>query len=934
MKKITRGIKLLSVLFLALAYLACDEDDAVLPQINAEFTQTINQDTGVVSFLNTSTNADNYQWTIVNNNNPDDIRETSEVNPIIVFESGTYTVTLIATNVAGDSDTFEDVIVISIPEVIAFPISFDNPLVVYDATVFNGVAFQIVENPDPSGANPNTSNVGEIVNSGAAFEGLFFDLGVDLDLSTDKTVKVLFWSNAPIDILLKLENGSAADTEITASHGGTGWEALYFTFDSAGSYSTTTFFVDGPGTTAGTFYIDDISQINTDDIPCTATDLEFPIDFDCETIDYASKIVGNVNFTVIDNPEQSGINNVASKVGEITNVGAAFENAFFNLDTPIDFSTENAVTLKLYATQALPVLLKFEDGTEGNVEDSQMHMGTGWEELTFTLSSTGAYNDMVLFVDGPGTTAGTFYIDDIIQGTSVVAPACTAETSESSAAADLNITFLTDSPTFIEDNIAFSVIDNPDSDNAVNNSCRVGQVARAGNSGFDNLQLDLTAKLDFNAVEGIKIKVWSPEANTPVLLKLEEIGNAGNFVEIPQTITNANEWTELTFDFAATATPQFDKMVIFFGFNQLNTNTYFFDDLMVYGAGGGGGGICVPETSESAAATDLNVSFQTDSPTFIEDNVGFSVIDNPDFDNSVNSSCRVGQVARFGNSGFDNLQLDLTDKLDFNSVEGIKLKVWSPDANTPVLLKLEEIGNAGNFVEIPQTVTNANEWTELTFDFSATATPQFDKIVIFFGFNQQNTNTYFFDDLMVYGTPGGGGGGTGGGCTTGAEPATSFPVDFEACESFTSTFASPENGIAVSLDDNPDPSGINTSASVLKVERFSGTQRFAGVQNAFPNNFNATGTFKFKVYSPVANVVMRFEINSSPQDPNSGNPGPQFATITNANTWTEVEIVFTGIPPSNTGVNQLVIKPNNPDGTDLDVLSANEVFYFDNIRLE
>ena len=57
MKNVTRGIKLLAVLFMALVYLGCDEDDAVLPQINAEFTQTINQDTGVVSFINTSTNA-------------------------------------------------------------------------------------------------------------------------------------------------------------------------------------------------------------------------------------------------------------------------------------------------------------------------------------------------------------------------------------------------------------------------------------------------------------------------------------------------------------------------------------------------------------------------------------------------------------------------------------------------------------------------------------------------------------------------------------------------------------------------------------------------------------------------------------------------------------------------------------------------------------
>ena len=301
----------------------------------------------------------------------------------------------------------------------------------------------------------------------------------------------------------------------------------------------------------------------------------------------------------------------------------------------------------------------------------------------------------------------------------------------------------------------------------------------------------------------------------------------------------------------------------------------------------------------------------------------------------MNNSCRVAQVTRFNASPFDNIQIDLTDKLDFNTSEGMKMKVWSPVANTPVLLKLEEIGNAGNFVEILQNTGAANTWTELTYDFAPTATPQFNKLVIFFNFNVADGSTYYFDDLMVYGTPGGGGGGTGGGCTTAAVPATAFPVNFEGCESFTDVFSSNDGaGMTTSLTDNPDASGINTSDYVLRVDKSAGINRWGGFQNAFPSNFDGTGTFKFLVYTNEANVVMRFEINSNPQDNASGNPSPQFATITNANTWTEVEITFDNIPPSNTGVNQLVIKPDNPDGTDGEVTTTDKVYYFDNIRLE
>ena len=929
MKNIIRRLKSITILALTFVLVGCDEEDVVLPELTAGFTYTLNQDTGTVSFINTSTNADSYEWDLAYGPN------STLINPIRTYPSGTYTVVLTATNVAGASDTFEDTFTIAIPEEIAIPITFDNPLVNYDATVFNGTSFQIVENPDATGANPTVSNVGEIVNIGAAFEGFFFELGQPLDLSTDKTVKALFWSTTPVNILLKLENGTAGDVEVIASHLGTGWEEIYFTFDSAANYSTITFFVDGPGTTAGTFYIDEISQINTADVPCTETALGFPIDFDCETIDYATKIVGNVSFTVVDNPELSGINADPTKVGQITNVGDNFENAFFNLDVPIDFSVDQGVSVKIFSNQSLPILLKFEDGTEANVEDNQTHMGTGWEELTFTLNSTGSYNDMVLFVAFNQTDVGTFYVDDFAQVSGNTGPDCVPETTESIAASDLNITFQTDSPSIFGDNTLPTIIDNPDSSGSVNNSCRVAQVTRFNASPFDNIQIDLTDKLDFNTSEGMKMKVWSPIANTPVLLKLEEIGTPGNFVEILQNTGAANTWTELTYDFASTSTPQFNKIVIFFNFNVSDGSTYYLDDLMVYGSGGGGGGGCVPETTESIAASDLNITFQTDSPSIFGDNTLPTIIDNPDSSGSVNNSCRVAQVTRFNASPFDNIQIDLTDKLDFNTSEGMKMKVWSPIANTPVLLKLEEIGTPGNFVEILQNTGAANTWTELTYDFAPTATPQFNKLVIFFNFNVADGSTYYFDDLMVYGTPGGGGGGTGGGCTTAAVPATAFPVNFEGCESFTDVFSSNDGaGMTTSLTDNPDASGINTSDYVLRVDKSAGINRWGGFQNAFPSNFDGTGTFKFLVYTNEANVVMRFEINSNPQDNASGNPSPQFATITNANTWTEVEITFDNIPPSNTGVNQLVIKPDNPDGTDGEVTTTDKVYYFDNIRLE
>ena len=365
---------------------------------------------------------------------------------------------------------------------------------------------------------------------------------------------------------------------------------IYFTFDSSASYSRFTMFVDGPGTTSGTFYIDNISQIKTADIPCLQTNLELPIDFDCNGIDYTSKIVGNVSFNVLDNPEISSINAQETKVGVITNSGEVFENAFFNLDTPIDFTTLKGIRFKLFSNQALPIKLKLEDGTEAPIEVDVNHTGSGWEELTFTFTSTASYNDMVLFVDGLGTATGTFYIDDITQVTGEVANPCTAETMQSLSGADLNLTFMSDpSASIIEDGGDFQWIDNPDFDNEVNMSCKVGQITKLGNNPWDNNQIDLDSKLDFDANTGLKIKVWSSRPNTEVRIKLEEIGNPSNNVEQFLTTSVISGWEELTFPFTSADSNKFNKIVIFFDLNANNTDTYYFDDLVLYGSGSGGG---------------------------------------------------------------------------------------------------------------------------------------------------------------------------------------------------------------------------------------------------------------------------------------------------------------------------------------------------------
>tara|TARA_B100000809_G_scaffold77865_2_gene75728 strand:+ start:26904 stop:29000 length:2097 start_codon:yes stop_codon:yes gene_type:complete len=334
----------------------------------------------------------------------------------------------------------------------------------------------------------------------------------------------------------------------------------------------------------------------------------------------------------------------------------------------------------------------------------------------------------------------------------VAAIACDSETSESMSALDLNVTFMTDQTDNItDDGAAFEWTNNPNVENDLNSSCKVGEITKLGNALWDNTQINLDAKLDFDANAGLKIKVFSAKAGFKVTIKLEEQGKPNNNTELEVVSTKTSEWEELTFPFDSSNSNKFDKIVMFFDLNGDNTDTYYFDDLKVY-AGDGGGGVCTPETSESMMASNLNMTFMTDqSGNIISDGAGFEWVDNPDSDNAVNNSCKIAKISKSGQFDWDNNQFDLDAKLDFTSNTGLKIKVWSAKANTKVTIKLEEIGKPTNNNEKSLTTSVTSEWEELTFPFTAGDSDKFDKIVIFFDLAAGDSDTYYFDDLMLYG---------------------------------------------------------------------------------------------------------------------------------------------------------------------------------------
>ena len=436
--------------------------------------------------------------------------------------------------------------------------------------------------------------------------------------------------------------------------------------------------------------------------------------------------------------------------------------------------------------------------------------------------------------------ASDSYKDELIIG--ITDPdSCTAETAESISGADLNMTFMSDqTANIIEDGGDFEWIDNPDY-STVNSSCKVGKITKLGNNPWDNNQIDLDAKLDFNANLGLKIKVWSALANTEVRIKLEEIGNPDNKTEQFLTTSVTSGWEELTFPFAAADSDKFNKIVIFFDLNAENTDTYYFDDLMLYGAATGGG--TEPTTAAPTPTRDAGdvISIFSDAYTDVTVDTWRTSWSAADYEEVMIAG---NATKKYSNLDFVGVET-VVNQVDASSMTHIHVDVWSPDF-TDFGLKLVDFGPSGNSEhQVDFASPNQGEWISYDIplsDFTGLTNTTNIAQYIFVG-RPIGASTIFLDNIYFYND----GGSTGGG-TCPAPPAGDLISngDFEAGEGCWQLI---QNGGTVTISNTVSSGGGTYSGQI---------QTGPGVNPAVKQERFAVGT-----YLPNTVYKVTFDIKAS-----------------------------------------------------------------------
>ena len=306
--------------------------------------------------------------------------------------------------------------------------------------------------------------------------------------------------------------------------------------------------------------------------------------------------------------------------------------------------------------------------------------------------------------------------------------------------------------TFVDfDGGTASVVANPQS-SGINVSSKVGKIVRNGGTSWAGSKIILSSNLDFstNSIIGMKVYTSAP-VGTTIKFKLEGGGNTER--DVQTTVSNA--WEELKWDFTGEPS-NFNTLVFMFDFGNVGNgaanSTFLFDDIQQIYAGSQ---LDIPVTFE-----DNSINYTT---TDFGGNVSQMVVDPMNVNNKVIEVVKTTSAATWAGTtigtpaGFTtNIPLTLNSSI-------MTVRVWSPDAGTPIRLKVEDSNDPTHTCETETNTTIGGGWETITFDFSNQAPGTellsiglgfgwtYNMASIFFNFGTEGIvageKTYYFDDV-------------------------------------------------------------------------------------------------------------------------------------------------------------------------------------------
>jgi hypothetical protein len=258
-------------------------------------------------------------------------------------------------------------------------------------------------------------------------------------------------------------------------------------------------------------------------------------------------------------------------------------------------------------------------------------------------------------------------------------------------------------------------------------------------------------------------------------------------------------------------------------------------------------------------------------------------------------------------AGLDYQGTQFGSTVDASSMEYLHVDMWTADATSVLIYPISDSSGEQSY-DLPITL---GEWVSYDIPLSYfTDLGLSMEDLIQFKFVGDGVETIYLDNLYFYKT---------------ASETLSIPLDFESSE-LDYDFTDFDGGV-VTVMDNPDATGVNTSSTVAQMIKYSG-QTWGGSYIALDEaiDFSEGTTFQMKVYSPRvgADVLLKVENNSD-----SSISYEVTSTTTVADAWETLTFDYSGIDTSDSYQNVVLIFDNGTEGDG----SSDYTFYFDDIEL-
>ncbi|MEZ4772908.1 MAG: T9SS type A sorting domain-containing protein [Bacteroidia bacterium] len=300
-----------------------------------------------------------------------------------------------------------------------------------------------------------------------------------------------------------------------------------------------------------------------------------------------------------------------------------------------------------------------------------------------------------------------------------------------------------------------TVIANPQS-NGINTSANVGQMVKGVGDPWGGTFLTMENPIDFSVNRTFKIKVFSPRAGARVVLKAENLTDGAIFFEVEDTVTVANTWEELTFDYNYIDTLlSYSKLVFIFDNGTVGDGsanfTFLFDDVQLIFDGPYLSRIDLPITFNDTTVDYRMSDFGGNSSTLSADPTGGS--------NIVAKTVKTLGAATWAGTTMGVPRFATSIPVSPTETK-MNVRVYSPKVGIPVRLKIEDAKDPTRSVETQTNTTLANAWETMEFDFSNEATGtaainfsyNFNMASIFFYFGSDGVaigadSVYYWDDV-------------------------------------------------------------------------------------------------------------------------------------------------------------------------------------------